>query len=162
MNILHFAREGLTFHHMQNSEQTMYMLILCMLMPWFHVLPDHQQQCYLQQRNLCGSFTLQMHFHYLHPANQITHCGRATHICISKLTIIDSDNGLLPGRHQDIIWTNGGMLLIGPLGKIFSEVLIETITFSFENAFESVVWETPAIFPWPECVNMSRPGQNDI
>ena len=25
---------------------------------------------------------------------------------VSKLTIIRSDNGLSPGRHEDIIWTN--------------------------------------------------------
>ena len=31
------------------------------------------------------------------------------HICISKLTIIGSDNGLSPGRGQEaIIWTNAG------------------------------------------------------
>ena len=28
----------------------------------------------------------------------LTHWGRVTHICIGKLTIIGSDNGLLPGR----------------------------------------------------------------
>ena len=33
----------------------------------------------------------------------LTHCGRATHICVSKLTIIGSDNGLSPGRRQAII-----------------------------------------------------------
>ena len=38
-------------------------------------------------------------------------------MCINELTIIGTDNGLLPGRHQGIIWTNDGMLLIGPLGK---------------------------------------------
>ena len=45
-----------------------------------------------------------------------------THICVSKLTIIGSDNGLLPGRRQAIIWTNAGILLIGPLGTNFSEI----------------------------------------
>ena len=34
------------------------------------------------------------------------------HIWISKLTIISSDYGFLPGRHQAIIWTNAGVLLI--------------------------------------------------
>ena len=43
----------------------------------------------------------------------LTHWGRVTHICISKLTIIGSDNGLSPGRRQAIIWTNAGILLIG-------------------------------------------------
>ena len=35
----------------------------------------------------------------------LTHWGGVTHICVSKLSIIDSDNGLSPGRHQAIIWT---------------------------------------------------------
>ena len=55
------------------------------------------------------------------------------HIYISKITIIDSDNGLLPGRRQAIIWTNAGILLIGPLGTNFSEILIKSYTFSFKK-----------------------------
>ena len=48
-----------------------------------------------------------------------------THICISRLTIIGSDDGLLPDRRQAIIWTIDGILLIGPWGTTFSEILIE-------------------------------------
>ena len=59
----------------------------------------------------------------------LTHWGRVTHICVGNLTIIGSDNGLSPGRHQAIIWTNAGILLIGPLGTNSSEILIEIITF---------------------------------
>ena len=55
------------------------------------------------------------------------------HICVGKLTIIGSDNGLSPGRRQAIIWTNAGMLLIGPLGTNFNEILIEIHTFSFKK-----------------------------
>ena len=54
-----------------------------------------------------------------------------THICIGELTIIVSDNGLSPERHQAIIWTNAGILLIGPYATNFSKILIETLTFSF-------------------------------
>ena len=57
--------------------------------------------------------------------DELTHWGRVTHICFSKLTIIASDNGLSPGRRQVIIWTNAEILLIGPLGINFSEILIE-------------------------------------
>ena len=53
----------------------------------------------------------------------LTHWGWATHICISNLTIIGSDNGLSPGRRQAIIWTNAGILLIWPFGTKFSEIL---------------------------------------
>ena len=63
----------------------------------------------------------------------LTHCGRVTHICVSKLTIIGSDNGLSPDRHQAIIWTNAGILLIGPLGTNFSEIVIEIYIFSFKK-----------------------------
>ena len=55
----------------------------------------------------------------------LTHIGRVTHICLNKLTIIGSDDGLSPGRRQAIMWTNAGILLIGPLGTNFSEILIE-------------------------------------
>ena len=55
------------------------------------------------------------------------------HICVGKLTIIDSDNGLSPGRRQAIISTNAGILLLGPLGTNFNEILIGIQTFSFEK-----------------------------
>ena len=61
----------------------------------------------------------------------LTHWGRVTHICVGKLTIIDSDNGLSPRRRQAIIWTNVGILLIEPLGTNFSEILIGIQIFSF-------------------------------
>ena len=63
----------------------------------------------------------------------LTHWGWVMHICISKLTIIGSDNGLSPHRRQAIIWTNAGILLIGPLGTNFSEILIEILTFLFKK-----------------------------
>ena len=63
----------------------------------------------------------------------LTHLGRLTHICVSKLIIIGSDNGLSPDRRQAIIWTNAGLFLIGPLGTNFSEILIEILTFSFKK-----------------------------
>ena len=63
----------------------------------------------------------------------LTHWGRATHICVSEIIIIGSDNGLSPGRRQTIIWTNVGILLIGPLGINFNEILIEISSFSFKK-----------------------------
>ena len=64
---------------------------------------------------------------------RLTHWGRVTHICVVKLTIIGSDNGLSPGRRQAIIWTNAGILLIGPLGTNFIEILAGIQTFSFKK-----------------------------
>ena len=56
-----------------------------------------------------------------------------THICVGKLTIIGSNNGLSPGRRQAIIWTNAGILFIEPLGTNFSEILIVIQIFSFKK-----------------------------
>ena len=67
--------------------------------------------------------------------NELTHWGPVTHICVGKLTIIGSDNGLSPWRRQAIIWTNAGILLIRPLGTNFSEILIEIQTFSFKKKY---------------------------
>ena len=63
----------------------------------------------------------------------LTHWGRVTHICVGKLTIIASDNGLSPGRRQAIIWTNAGILLIGPLGTNFNEISFGIQTFSLKK-----------------------------
>ena len=56
--------------------------------------------------------------------------GRMTHISVSKITIIGSENALSPDRRQAIIGANAGILL-GRLGTNFSEVLIEIQTVSF-------------------------------
>ena len=64
----------------------------------------------------------------------LTHWGRVTHVCVhGKLTSIGSDNGLSPERHQAIIWTNAGILLIGLLGTNFSGILTEIHTFSLKK-----------------------------
>ena len=65
--------------------------------------------------------------------SNLTHWGRVTHICVGNLTIIGSDNGWSPGRRRAITWINVGILLIGPLGTNFSEMLIEIHTFSFKK-----------------------------
>ena len=67
------------------------------------------------------------------PVIDLTHWGRVTHICVGNLTIIGPDNGLSPGRRQAIIWTNAGILLIGPWGTNFSEILIGIQAFSFKK-----------------------------
>ena len=63
----------------------------------------------------------------------LTHWVPVTHICVGNLTIIGPDNGLSPGRRQAIIWTNAWILLIGPWGRNYSEILIGIQTFSFKK-----------------------------
>ena len=63
----------------------------------------------------------------------LTHWGRVTHICASKLIIISSDNGLSPDRHQAIICSNAGILSIGPLVTKPNEISITIHIFSFKK-----------------------------
>ena len=80
-----------------------------------------------------------------------THWGQVTHICITKLTIIGSDNGLLPGRCKAVIWTNDKILLIGPLGTNFNEILIEVYIFSFKKMH----LKTSSRKWWPFCLGLN-------
>ena len=94
----------------------------------------------------CTQIRLERNIHHHIPATLVwwlicveikilTHWGRVTHICVGNLTIIGSDNGLSPGRRQAIIWTNAGILLIGPLGTDFNEISIESHTFLFKKMY---------------------------
>ena len=56
-----------------------------------------------------------------------------THMCVIKLAIIVSDNGLSPGRRQAIIWTIAGILLIGPVVINFNDISIGVHTFSLKK-----------------------------
>ena len=77
----------------------------------------------------------------------LTHWGRVTHICDSRSTIIGSDNGLSPGRRQAIIWTDAGILLIGPLETNLSEIFIGIYTFSFKKMhLEMSTWKLRSFF----------------
>ena len=104
----------------------------------------------------------------------LTHWGRVTHICVGNLTIIGSDNGLSPGRRQAIIRTNPGILLIGPLGTKFCEILAEIITFSFKKMYlkvSSAKWRPFCIgldvlmrkaFPWCDVIMEMNFVRSDI
>ena len=82
----------------------------------------------------------------------LTHWGRVTHICVSDLTSICSDNSLSPARRQAIIWTNAGILLIGPWGRNFSEILIGIQIVSFKKMpleMSSAKWR-------PSCLGLNE------
>ena len=86
----------------------------------------------------------------------LTDWGRETHICVSKVTIIGSDNGLSPDRRQAITWSNAGILLIWTLGTNFSEILRKIYKFIQEKAFQNVVWKIAAILSQPQCVKLIK------
>ena len=92
----------------------MFCILIQIPLNWTNVDPVHW---------LCGRW-VQIH---------LTHWGWVTHICVSKLISICSDNGLSPSRRQAIFWTNTGILLIGPWGTNFSEILIKIHTFSLKD-----------------------------
>ena len=103
------------YHHCDLTLDEVALCLIAALYYWDHLSGFHPWRWYL--------------FYSLYVT--LTHWGRVTHICVSKLASIISDNGLSPGRRQAIIWTNAGILLIGPLGTNFSEILIGIQAFSF-------------------------------
>ena len=62
-----------------------------------------------------------------------TYWGRVSLVCVNTVTIIGSNNGLSPGWPQSIIWTNDGILPIGPLGTNYNEILIKIQKFQSEK-----------------------------
>ena len=85
----------------------------------------------------------------------LTHWGRLVHIWISKLSIIGSYNGLLPGQHQAIIWTNPGILLIWTPETNLKQ---KSYIFIQENAFENVISEIATMSSRPQCVIQIKYG----
>ena len=62
-------------------------------------------------------------------------------------------------RRQAIIWTNAGILSIGPLGTNFSENINRNLYISIqENASENAAWKMMAILPRRQWVNSLRPS----
>ena len=109
-----------------------------LLMAWRQCIYNHQVNQYhtLNQYAVIAKCRMDLLTHNMdegHIIICITYWGRVTHICVDNLTSIGSDNGLLPGRHQAIIRTNDGLLLIGPVWTNLSEILIEIHTFSFKK-----------------------------
>ena len=71
--------------------------------------------------------------------NKDDQSNNLVHFNLSRLsesvncTIIGSDNGLSPGRRWAIIWTNVGIVLIGPLRTNINEILIEIYKVAFQK-----------------------------
>ena len=82
-------------------------------------------------------------YHQFYP---LTHWGRLAHIWVSNLNIIGSDNGLLPGQCQALIWTNTGIFRNIPQRNfnINSNILIHEKPLIVSSA----KW-------WPFCLGLS-------
>ena len=124
-----------------------YMCFFILFQKYFHILlifwrifcyPGHifydwvENDVHLQWRYSMGIFVQSLPVVILY-LDSLTLWGQVTHICVGNLTIIGPDNGFSPGRSQAIFWTNAGILLIGPWGTNFSEVLIGIHAFSFKK-----------------------------
>ena len=102
----------------------------------------------ISPKSLCISLCkigIKLHFRYVSnnygKCRNLTHWGRVMYICVDKLTINGSDNGLSPVRRQGIIWTNYGILLIGPLGQTSVKFNRNSNIFFDEKMFENVICE---------------------
>ena len=123
-----------------------------------------KERKYSFQTAYCGWTFEEVISYDLNSYSVLTHWGRMTHICVSKLTIIGSDNGLSPGRRQAIIQTNVGTLIIGPQVTTFCEIIIEIHTFSIKIMhLKMSSWKCRwrAILPRPQCVN-GKPQSSQI
>ena len=78
----------------------------------------------------------------------LTHWGRVTYICVGKLTLIGSNNGLSPGLRQGIIWTNAEILLIGFLGTNFNDIQSQFIYFHSGKSISKCRLENGGQFVW--------------
>ena len=85
----------------------------------------------------------------------LTHWGRVTHIRVSNLTIIGSDNGLsprsAPTRYLNQWWNIVNWTLRNKLQWNFNR---NSNIFINKNAFEDVVCEMVSILSRPQCVKV--------
>ena len=71
-----------------------------------------------------------------------------THVCISKLSIIGSDNGLSQNHYLNQCWNIVNWTLENkPQWNLYRNSYI----FIKENAFENVIWKMAAILSQPQC-----------
>ena len=75
-----------------------------------------------------------------------------TYIYVIKLIIICSDNGLLPGQRQAIIWTNAGIWYkLNQKNKIQRNFQRNSYIFIQNNAFENIC-EMASVLSRPQCI----------
>ena len=93
----------------------------------------------------------------------LIHWGRVSYICVSKPTIICSDNGMSHGRRQAIYLNQRWNIVNWTLkNKLQWNLNRNSNIFIQENACESVVRKMPAILYRPQCVNINSIYNNII
>ena len=81
----------------------------------------------------------------------LLYIGRAQAI---EIIFIEQGPIFLPGRGQTIIWTNAGILPIGPLGKKINEILIKIQQFSSKKMrLKMLSAKCRPCMSRPQCVN---------
>ena len=104
--------------------------------PWFFLESGCFWIPYMKESSMCSQLECQNR-----PWVQLTHWGRMTYICVSNLPTIGSDNGWQPKQRQAIIWTNAGILLVGPSETDFSEIVIENVFKKMRLKMSSGKWQ---------------------
>ena len=86
-----------------------------------------------------------------YPCWDLTHWGQVTHLFVSKLRIIGSDNGLsqAPSHYLNQCWNIVNWNLRNKLQWKFGQ---NSNIFIQENALENVVCEMSSILSQPQCV----------
>ena len=102
------------------------MIWKCFLHYWPFVTGNHRSFCFedvptdsnTMYKGIYNWFMNRIYLRYSNSLFKVGHWnywGRVTHICVSKLTNIGSDNGLSPGPRHAIIWSSTVISSIGPM-----------------------------------------------
>ena len=89
------------------------------------------------------------------------HWGWVTHLYVCNLTIIGSDNGLSPGLHQAIIWTNAGIYLTH-WGRVTHICVTKLTNIGSNNGLspgrrQAIIWTNAGILLiWPLGTNVNE------
>ena len=89
-------------------------------------------------------FCFEFHWKVFKESYWVPQWGRVTHICISNLNIIGTDNGFFAGWCQAITWK-----------RLQWNLNRNQYIFFHENATENVVWKMTAILSQPRYVKCS-------
>ena len=76
----------------------------------------------------------------------LTPRGQVTHICVSKMIFIGSDNGLSPSHYLNQCWN----VVNSKLKKFQWDLKQSSYIFIHKNACENIVWKMAAILSRPQ------------